>query len=177
MTDDWDRLDEKLSMLEGMSDIIEESVAPQICEIMRNYAVGRLDAVVYDSNPNPVTGNLRNSVETSEDIIIREGKTSVIMGIQTSADYAKYIEFGTGTKGSADYNGHTSEGVTFSSKDRWFQHNPDYNGDFGENNDPEHREWIMRFAQNPRPFMRPALYDNVGLFADVISGEIKGVFD
>ena len=176
-SDDWDRLDEKLASLEDIADTIEESVAPQICEIMRNYALSRLDEKVYDNNSNPVTGNLRNSVETSQDIIIREGRSSVIMGIESSAEYAKYIEFGTGVKGSAEYDGHTSEGVTFSPKAFWFQHNPDYKGEFGENNDPSGaREWIKRYAQHPRPFMRPALYDNVGLFADIIAENVKEVF-
>jgi len=176
--DDWDRLDQKLASLDGMADIIEQSAAPQICEVMRNYAVDRLDEKVYDGNARAVTGNLRNSVETAEDIIVRASGTSVVMGIQTSAHYAKYIEFGTGVKGSADYNGHTSEGVTFSPKAMWFQHNPEYKGEFGEDNDPSgEAEWIRRYAQHPRPFMRPALYDNVGLFADIIAGEIAGVFE
>ena len=194
MTDDWDRLDQKLAQLEGMADVIEDTAAPQICEVMRSYALDRLDAQVYDANSNPVTGNLRNSVETSEDIIVREGRTSVVMGIQTSADYAKYIEFGTGVKGSAEYAGHVSEGVTFKPIERWWQHNPEYQGEFGKNNDPRrmavkgfqvdanadtsrYNEWIPRFSQHPRPFMRPALYDNVGLFADIIAGEITGVFE
>jgi len=177
MTDDWNELDSKLSDLENMADIIEDSVAPQICEVMRNYALDRLNEKVYDRNSRRTTGNLMNSIISAQDIIIREGETSVSMGIASSADYAKYIEFGTGIKGSADYNGHTSEGVTFSPKARWFQHNPDYNGDFGKDNDPEHPEWIMRFAQHPRPFMRPALYDNEGIFKDILKENLTEVFD
>lgn len=196
MTDDFDQLDKKLAMFEEMADTIEESVAPQICEIMRSYALDRLAEKVYDGNSNPVTGNLQNSVETAGDIVIREGQTTVRMGIQTSADYAKYIEFGTGIHGSNDYNGHISEGVTFKNKERWFQHNPDYQGEFGKNNDPRHlealrrrqgfgtddiitgyEEWIPRYSQHPRPFMRPALYDNVELFKDIIKGELTGVFE
>lgn len=176
MSDDWERLDRKLASLDGMADIIEQSAAPQICEVMRNYALDRLDEKVYDGNSNRVTGNLRNSVETASDIIVRSGGTTVTMGIETSAHYAKYVEFGTGVKGSADYDGHVSEGVVFSPKAMWFQHNPEYRGEFGQDNDPENEEWIRRFAQHPRPFMRPALYDNVGLFADIIAGEIAGVF-
>lgn len=188
MTDDFDQLDKKLAMFEEMADTIEESVAPQICEIMRNYALDRLAEKVYDGNSNPVTGNLQNSVETAGDIVIREGQTTVRMGIQTSADYAKYIEFGTGIHGSNDYNGHISEGVTFKNKEKWYQYNPDYQGDPGKNNDPRNveafgetlitvPEFIVRYSQHPRPFMRPALYDNVELFKDIIKGELTGVFE
>ena len=187
MTDDFDKLDSKLARFEQLADHIETMVAPQICEVMRTYALDRLDEKVYDNNPNPVTGNLRNSVETAEDIIIREGQTTVRMGIESSAEYAKYIEFGTGVKGSNEYNGHISEGVTFSPKEKWYQYNPDYQGDPGKNNDPRNveafgekmtiPEFIVRYSQHPRPFMRPALYDNVDVFKDILAGELTEVFE
>lgn len=162
----FSELDDKLERLIGISDRIEKEVAPQVTQHMRNTAVAMIDR-----HHAVDTGALKGSVMGASDILIREDDVTVTMGIQTRMEYAKYIEFGTGNKGSAQYDSpmtgesHTSDGVVFKPIDRWWQHNPDYHGEFKMNNDPNGvEEWIPRFAQHPRPFMRPALYDNVPWF-------------
>jgi len=166
----FEELDAKLARLAKVADRVEKKVAPEICNEMRNVAVAM---ITYQQAVD--TGALRSSVEGASDIILREDDVTVSMGITTRMDYAKYIEFGTGTKGSADYTSpvtgetYTAEGVTFSPKSRWYQHNPKYNGDFGKDNDPSAREWIPRFAQHPRQFMRPALYDNIPRAKEILA--------
>ena len=157
MTDDggFSRLDRKLEKLQEMADVIENDAGPEICETMRVYALDRLDALVYDSNSNPVTGNLRNSVETAQNVIIREGDAIVTMGIASSADYALFIEYGTGPLGDP--------AIPHTAKEQWVYRGPD-------------QKFHMAFPQHPRPFMRPALYDNADLFKDIIEKRIKEVF-
>lgn len=162
--DDWDKLDAKLEALQNIADDIEHKAAPEICSMMRNYALDRLDAQVYDNNSRSVTGKLRNSVRGASDIIVRKNDAAVVMGIDSTAEYAKYVEFGTGPKGSAVYKGHLSEGVTFTSKERW---GPYFNTQLGE--------FRMGFPQAPRPFMRPALYDQVEDFKQTIVDVISDV--
>jgi len=163
----FDELDQKLLDLIHVSDKIEQKVAPEITNIMRNTAVAMID---YHQAVD--TGALRNSVQGAADIIIREDEATVSMGIVTRMEYAKFIEFGTGANGSAEYESVTGESYTSdvsfqTEKQRWYQHNPEYAGEPGRNNDPNGRiEFIPRYAQHPRPFMRPALYDNVPVFED-----------
>jgi len=153
--DDFTRLDRKLATLSDMADVIESEVGPEICEVMRVYALDRLDALVYDGNSRPVTGNLRNSVETAQDVILRTGDATVSIGIASSADYALFIEYGTGALGDP--------AIPHTSKPKWFYFGPDGSPHWG-------------YPQHPRPFMRPALYDNVSLFKDIIEGKLTEVF-
>lgn len=175
----FDELDDKLERLVNIADKIEKKVAPQICNEMRNVAVAMIS---YQGAVD--TGALRSSVQGASDIILREDDVTVSMGISTRMEYAKYIEFGTGTAGSAEYSSpvtgetYAADGVTFSPKSRWYQHNPKYNGEFGKNNDPSGvGEWIPRYAQHPRPFMRPALYDNIPRAKEILTGALKEEFD
>lgn len=140
-------------------DAIERDAAPQICEVMRAYAVKKI------TQQRAVdTGALRNSIATAEDIIVRNGAAEVSIGIETAQSYAKYIEFGTGVKGDPE--------VPHVQKEKWAAPNPKYDGPGGS--EPK---FIMRYAQHPRPFMRPALYDNRRLYKRIISGSIKEVFE
>ena len=165
MTDDWASLDAKLEKLGRTADIIEKDVAPQICQVMREYAGWALRAQVY-SRPEgwyKRARNLEQSVIGAQNIVERDGDTMVSIGIETSAEYAKYIEYGTGPNGSAEYDGHVSEGVTFSNRKSWL-----FVDDDGE----------VRIAksQKARPFMRPALYDNVDVFKEEIAKGLTGIF-
>mgnify|MGYP002626907127 CR=1 FL=1 len=145
--------------LSDIMDGIETKAAHEICEVMRAYAVKKI------TQQRAVdTGALRNSVSTAEDIIIRDGQTSISIGIETAQSYAKYIEYGTGILGDPE--------VSHVQKDKWVAPNPKYDGPDGK--EPR---FIMRFAQHPRPFMRPALYDNRKVFMRIIKREIKEVFE
>jgi len=188
----FDELDQKLLGLIHVSDRIEKEVAPEIRNQMRNTAVAMID---YHHAID--TGALRNSITGASDILIREDDLTLLIGIQTRMEYAKYVEYGTGNKGSAEYDSpetgesYSSDGVTFKPLDKWFQPNPDYRGDPGKNNDPRrmalkgfsvgavnntYEEYILRFAQHPRPFMRPALYDNVPFFKDLLEEKLSEDF-
>jgi len=192
-TDGFDELDAKLEALANIADVIEHDVAPKVNEVMRNYAIEMVTRVRGAAS----TGALRNSIQGVNQIVIREDDTTVEMGISATSDHLNYVEFGTGIHGSATYTDveggtHTAEGVTFKPKAMWYQHNPEYQGDFGKNNDPRktisfggkeseenplYREWIPRYSQHPRPIMRPALYDNIGVIEDIMSEAIGEVFD
>lgn len=149
--DDFKGLDQKLAVLEGIADIIQSDAAPQICEVMRAYAVKKI------TRQGAVdTGALRNSVETAEDIIVRDTDTTVTMGIECTSEYGIFIEYGTGVKGDP--------AVPHTDKQSWVYRSPD--GKF-------HRA----YPQHPRPFMRPALYDNTNVFKRIIEGEITEVFE
>lgn len=151
MTDDWDKLDDKLAQLEGMADTIEFDVAPQICEVMRAYAVKKI------TRQGAVdTGYLRNTVDTAEDIVVRNGETVVTMGIDCTAEYGLFIEYGTGPFGDPE--------IPHTTKEKWVYPTPD-------------GEFRVGYPQHSRPFMRPALYDNVALYKDMIAGAITEVFD
>lgn len=192
-TEGFDELDDKLGMLADMADIIEKDVAPGITEAMRDYAVDMVTKIWGAVD----TGALRNSIESSSQFVMKDGDAAVEMGISATSDHINYIEFGTGIHGSATYTDveggtHTAEGVSFKPIERWYQHNPEYQGDFGKNNDPRRalydgfsvgasadtvEEWIPRYSQHPRPIMRPALYDNIPVFEDMIAGKLGGIFD
>lgn len=176
---DFETVETKLARLEDIADVIEKDVAPKVCNRMRNTAVGMVTRVWSAVD----TGALRNSIEGASEVIIREDDVTVEFGITSSSDHLRYVEFGTGSKGSNVYDSpaggsYTAEGVTFQEDlDMWFQHNPDYNGDFGKNNDPSGvREWIPRFAQTPRPIMRPALYDNIPWIKDQLKKKLTEDF-
>lgn len=163
-----DDLDSRMERLEHLADIVEE-VGPMICQTMRAHAV---------SNVPVDTGALKNSVASKDgDILIRHGDAEVIIGIETRMEYAKYVEFGTGTKGSADYNGHVSPGITFSPKSAWYQY--DLRGVSSRDlrrhglDGTEKDARILRFARKPRPFMRPALYDNIEKFKRIVEEAIS----
>ena len=145
--------------LSHIMDVIEGDAAPQICEVMRAYAVKKITTLRAVD-----TGALRNSVGTAEDIIVRNGQASVSIGIETAQSYAKFIEFGTGILGDPE--------VEHVQKEKWVAPNPKYSGPEGD--EPR---FIMRYAQHPRPFMRPALYDNRKTFQRIIKRTIKEVYE
>lgn len=160
-----DDLGKKLTSLVDIADYIEDEVAGQICEAMRNTAVNKItDQGAVD------TGALRQSIITAQDIIEREGEDVVSAGIKTDIPYAIFIEYGTGPKGDP--------AIPHTSKRIWFQQNPDYDALYPEG-DPQGRDkaWIPRYPQKPRPFMRPALYDNTKVFKALISGAVTNIFE
>lgn len=152
MTDDFDRLDNKFARLQATADLIEQRSAHRICEVMRAYAVRMITMQKAVD-----TGNLRNSVQTAEDIIVRDSGTEVSMGIECTTDYGLFIEFGTGIKGDP--------AIPHVQKSAWYAPDPESEDGF-----------TLRFAQHPRPFMRPALYDNADVFKAIMEDDITEVF-
>ena len=152
MTDDWDSLDDKLERFEDMADLIESERAGMVCEVMRTVAVNLItDQHAVD------TGRLRSSVGAdNNEIIVRGSKTSVTMGIDCPVEYGIFIEYGTGPKGDP--------AIPHTSKEKWA-----YMGEDGKVH--------MGFPQYPRPFMRPALYNNIDVYKDILEGVVTEVFE
>lgn len=161
----YDGIRSQFRSLYDLADRIEIDAAPQICQLMRETAVTKLtQSGAVD------TGNLRNSIETREcEFVMRKGESIVECGISTNVHYAPFIEYGTGPLGDP--------AVPHTNKRIWFQYNPSYNPLFGAG-DAEHRDqmFIPRFPQRPRPFMRPALYDNVDAFKAILAGTVQEVW-
>lgn len=153
----WSGIRSQFRALYDLADRVELDACPAICQIMRETAVTKL------TQQGAVdTGNLRNSVESREcEFIMRQGESIIECGIRTNVHYAPFIEYGTGPLGDP--------AVPHTTKNIWFQYNPDYNPVYGSG-DAYHRDmqWIPRFPQRPRPFMRPALYDNTELFKAIL---------
>lgn len=148
---DADELEAKLERLAHLADEVEHGASGPICELMRRTAAQRLtEQGAVD------TGNLRNSVETvSSEFVVRRSDTVVEMGIQTGVEYAKYIEYGTGPLGDP--------AVQHTSRMTWAYYD-------------EEGELRIGKSQPPRPFMRPALYENKKAIGAIIAGTIKEVW-
>jgi len=93
------------------------------------------------------TGRLRGSISHMEG---RDGSTYWAQ-IGTNLEYAPYVEYGTGRRGSdlyvaKDGSAHTTEGLAF-------------RGDWTGN--------------GPNPYIRPALYDHTGIYLATIQEAVK----
>lgn len=153
--------------LQSLADIEDTFLdhADEICEVMREDALSAIQ-----ENKAVDTGELRNSVKTKDADFTEKGQGTVSIGIHTKAKHAIFIEYGTGPLGDP--------AIPHTSKKIWFQHNPDYNPLYGSGDAyGRDREWIPRYPQRPRPFMRPALYENREVFKAMMEGYIKEVFD
>lgn len=161
-----EELERKLTSLVDLDDHIEREAADQICEVMRNTAVERLtDQGAVD------TGLLRNSLMADDgynSFTERPASGVVSAGIRTDVNHAIFIEYGTGPKGDP--------AIPHTSKRIWFQQNPEYDALYPDD-DPRSQAWIPRFPQAPRPFMRPALYDNRKVFNKILTDTVVKVFE
>ncbi len=95
---------------------------------------------------NKNSGRLASSIASnvsSEDGVI-------IATIGTNVEYAPYNEYGTGDRGSNEYNGHVSEGVTFTGG--WH-------------------------GMDPHPYLRPRIYDDETAIIASIADAIRSVFE
>lgn len=105
-----------------------------------------LQAEGYAKDLCPVdTGNLRNSISHKVD-----GSDHAAY-IGTNAEYAAYVEFGTGQYSSV------GGGTT---KTHWV-----YKGDDGE--------WHIGKPMKPQPYLKPAVANHVGTYRNIINDEMK----
>lgn len=92
-----------------------------------------------------VSGQLRESIHTK----VKSEKNKVTGIVFTTAEYAPFVEFGTGVKGNGSYP-YQPEDVTLSYKDKgWSFPNPD-----------NPKQFIHTTGQKAQPFMYPALHNN-----------------
>lgn len=129
--------------------------APKVGELMVSVAKRLCPVGRYNG------GRLRDSI-TADEGLSDDGGIQVTVG--TSVEYAPYVEFGTGSHGSAAYKGHTTPGVSFTSKPFWTY--------FSE----ELKQFITTTGEDPQPFLRPSLYDTRRQVADLMAGDINKVF-
>lgn len=146
-----EELTRKLRSLADLPGYIEQEKAGQIQQLMRTTAVDRLtgqDAVD--------TGVLRRSVETEACGFTERPSSGVVsVGIRTDVSYAIFIEYGTGPKGDP--------AIPHTDKESWVY--PTDDGGFR-----------TAHSQPPRPFMRPALYENRDAMVDIVKGAVKEVW-
>lgn len=90
------------------------------------------------------TGNLRNSITHQVD----EQELAVYIG--TNVEYAPYIEFGTGE--FAETGGRQTP---------WTYQDADGN-------------WYMTTGMQPRPYLRPAINDNIDTYKQAIEDALRG---
>lgn len=154
--------------LEGMDDLLgkfedyipelekklTDEIAPQVVQVMRSLAVKdvRVD-----------TGHLRQSLQDGKALIGKEGEHQVFMGISTSVEYARYVEYGTGNKGDP--------AVPHVPKDFWWAFNPEWTEGM-----PESKRFIRWYAQPPRPYLRPALKGTEKIAVKLMKEGAKAVF-
>lgn len=148
----YEGLSKKLETLSKMADIVERDIGPQISNVMRETAVTEIRRQdIYD------TGRLMNSIESKgSEFVLRTSETTVECGIQTSVEYAPFQEYGTGPLGDPS--------VPHTQRMTWAYMGTDGKIHIGR-------------SQRPRPFMRPALYNNREVFKAIIAGKIREVFD
>lgn len=148
----YDEMRAKFQALMRITDVIENDAAPKVCQVMRKTAATKLkDSDAID------TGTLRASVQAkAAEFVKRKGLTTVEMGIETSVPYAQYIEYGTGPLGDPE--------VPHTERMTWV-----YMGDDGK--------FHVAKSQEPRPFMRPALYDNRQVIKKILEKTIKEVWE
>ena len=92
------------------------------------------------------TGQLSSSITSKVSV-----EDSVITAtIGTNLDYAPYNEYGTGDRGSNEYNGHVSEGVTFTAG------------------------WP---GMDPHSYLRPRIYDDETAIVASVADAIRSVFE
>lgn len=105
-----------------------------------------LQAEGYAKDLVPVdTGNLRNSISHK----VVDSEPAAYIG--TNAEYAGYVEFGTGRYSSI--GGGTP-------KDHWV-----YRGDDGE--------WHIGKPMKPRPYLKPAVANHVGTYRNIFKDELS----
>lgn len=92
------------------------------------------------------TGNLRGSIDH------KVSEQTVYVG--SNASYAAYVEYGTGY-----YSTHPDGGT---SKDKWAYY------------DELKGKWRTGYPQQPQPYLKPAVEDNLGTYENIIKDELKG---
>lgn len=127
--------------MDNIAEELAERTLPLAMLKIASYAVDRAQEVA----PN-VTSRLAGSISS---LTGRDGSTYWAQ-IGSNVEYAPYVEFGTGQKGSATYVDRNGESHT---TDVVFR--PDWKG--------------MR----PQPYIRPAVYDNMDIYRSYLTDALR----
>lgn len=107
-------------------------------------------------NKRPGGGYLAGSIHME----VNTTKDKIFGRVYTNAEYASYVEFGTGIKGNGTYP-YSIEGLNLSYKDKsWKGYIPDVG-------------WRYITGQVAQPFMYPALKNNEKYIRDLLKSEVK----
>ena len=134
--------------LSGMERIVDGLSSRLVAELPQTVArIGSRARDVAQGMAAVDTGRLRASVSESHG---RDGST-LWAQIGTNVEYAPYVEFGTGRKGSPEYTDsqgdvHTVPGMSF--RDDWA-------------------------GVPPRPYIRPAVYDFLPLYKAMVEDAVR----
>ena len=101
---------------------------------------GQAKALVPPNGTGYLAGSIHMQVKATD--------TEVQGRVYTNAEYAAYVEFGTGIKGNGTYP-YQVEGLSLDYKDKGWAY---YDEDKGE--------WIYTKGQKAQPYMYPALKEN-----------------
>jgi len=93
-----------------------------------------------------ITGRLRGSIAKKTEYT----KGGITARIGSNVEYAPYVEYGTGDKGSNAYGGHVDEEVSFTAG------------------------WP---GTNPHPYLRPAIYDKETEFVEECKLAVRSVLE
>ena len=121
------------------------------------------------------SGHLRNS------IFLDVGTTEEGMEatVYTNIQYAPYVEFGTGPRGSANHEGVSPEVNVTYTLDPWWIHESQIDPGVAETYhwtyiDAEDGRFYKCEGQPAQPFMYPALHDNTKTVVDILRRGITG---
>lgn len=128
------------SIMEGKMDAVMDAVE----FYMRRWAVEAKSGARMDAPRR--TGRLSSSLTSN----VRRAKKAVTAVIGTNLEYAPYNEYGTGDRGSNEYNGHVSEEVTFTAG------------------------WP---GMDPFPYLRPQIYDKETEIVEGLKDTVRRVLD
>lgn len=132
-------LDKLLKKLDKLGGSIPKSMRKALLRGGTVFEVGTKENCPVD------TGNLRDSIHTEA-----QGDDTVAIG--TNADYAPYVEYGTGPKGDPS--------VPHTTKEYW--HYQDAEGN-----------WRTSHGQPPQPFMRTAFAEGKDKVVDAVKESIR----
>lgn len=156
--------------VEGLDELMDklDSMVPDLDRHLRDTAGPDIAHRMYANAAKltPVdTGHLRQSLETGQAQV--EGfYGQTFIGITTAVEYARYVEYGTGTKGDPK--------VPHVPKDGWWAPNPDYDPTAASG--PNSRKFIYWRAQSPKPFLRNALKQTRKDAVKIMTASVDEVF-
>ena len=126
-------------------------------------------AAVMLAPVGPSGGNLRASIQTE----VYEEDGMFVGEVYTRAQYAHYVELGTGPKGAADHSGISPEVSPSYTPSPWWIHESQLDIGVAQMyhwhyiDTPDGRFYIC-YGQAAQPFMYPALKDNEQTVLDIL---------
>lgn len=123
----------------------------------------------------------RDSGYLAQNIFLDITKENGVMAaeVYTKVEYAPYLEFGTGQKGAADHDGISPEVTPAYRMSPWWIHESMVDAGTAEKYhwfaiDTPQGKFYQCTGQPARPFLYPALHDNIDTVKDILRDGIDG---